>query len=68
MYPLLCWSLFFDQLAFFLVVSALNPSNKCSCEPRPVSHLFLHICEREPLLHIMEEERISDMENAQKES
>ncbi len=63
-----CVGVYFYQLAFFLVVSALNPSNKCSCEPKPVSHLFLHVCKREPVLHIMEEERIPDMENAQKES
>ncbi len=63
-----CVGVYFYQLAFVFVVSALNQSNKCSCEPKPVSHFFLHICERELSLHIMEEERISDMENAQKES
>ncbi len=63
-----CVGVYFYQLAFVFVVSVLNRSNKCSCEPKPVSHFFLHICVRDPSLHIMEEERISDMENAQKES
>ncbi len=42
-----CVGVYLYQLAFFLVVSALKAFNKCSCQPKPVSHLFpAHLRER----------------------